>query len=83
MPPHTTKRRTTTNLKTKTTRTDRKSNCIEVRQPRVKEETLTQPGRRGGDGQLGGQDSPQGDGWQTVGGSGVDWVVPHSCADKS
>ena len=34
VPPRTTKRRTTTNLKTKTTRTSRNSNCMEVRQPR-------------------------------------------------
>ena len=34
LPPHTTKRKTTTNLKTKTTRTARKSNCMEVQQPR-------------------------------------------------
>ena len=32
--PHTTKRRTTTNSKTKTTRTARKSSHIEVQQPR-------------------------------------------------
>ena len=31
----------------------------------VKEETLTQPGRRGRDGQLGGEDSWQGGSWQT------------------
>ena len=30
MLPRTTKRRTTTNLKTKTTRTDRKLNCMEI-----------------------------------------------------
>ena len=33
VPLHTAKRRTTTNLETKTARTDRKSNCMEVRQP--------------------------------------------------
>ena len=32
--PCTARRRTTTNLKTKTTRTSRKSNCMEVRKPR-------------------------------------------------
>ena len=31
----------------------------------VKEETLTQTSRRDGDGQLGGEDSRQGRGWQT------------------
>ena len=30
VPPRTTKRRITTNLKTKATRTDRRSNCMEV-----------------------------------------------------
>ena len=34
VPPRTTKRRTTTILKQKTTTTARKSNCMEVRQPR-------------------------------------------------
>ena len=34
VPPHTTKRRTTTNLKTKITRTARKLNGMEVIQPR-------------------------------------------------
>ena len=31
----------------------------------IKEETFIQTGRRGGDGQLGGEDSQQGSGWQT------------------
>ena len=51
LPPCTTKRRTTTNLKTKTTRTDRKLN------EGIKEETFIQTGRRGGDGQPGREDS--------------------------
>ena len=34
VPPHTTKRRTTTNLKTKNPRTTRKSNRMEIQQPR-------------------------------------------------
>ena len=37
VPPHTTKRRTTTIYKEKTTRTDRKSNCMEVGQPELTE----------------------------------------------
>ena len=76
VPPRTTKRRTTTHLKTK-----KQPKLIENRtvwksdNQGVKEETLTQTSRRGGDGQLGGEDSRKGCSWQPV--------VPHSCADKS
>ena len=37
----------------------------------VKEETLTQTGRRGGDRQLGREESQQGGGWQTQQGDGL------------
>ena len=43
MPPHTTKRRTTTIYKEKTTRTDRKSNCMEVGQPELTEKHSSRP----------------------------------------
>ena len=49
VPSHTTKRRTTTNLKTKTTRTDRNQTVWKSDNQRVKEETFVQTGRRGGD----------------------------------
>ena len=41
----------------RTTRTDRKSNGKEVQHQVDKKETFIQTGRRGGDGQLGGEDS--------------------------
>ena len=66
MPPLTTKRRTTTNFKNKKqpelteNRTVWKSD-----NQGVKEETFIQTSRRGGDGQLGGEDSGLGSGWRT------------------
>ena len=45
-----------------------------------KEETFMHTGRRGGDGQMGGEDLQQGVGWWT--GQSVDRAVPHSCADE-
>ena len=48
----------------------RKPNCMEVRQQGVKEETLTQTSRRGGDGHPSGE--------AAAGRLGV----PHSCVDK-
>ena len=75
LPPPTTQRRTTTNLKTKTTRTARKSNCMEVQQPRIKEETFIQTSRRSGDGQPGWRGLTAR--WQLA-----DQVVPHLCAGK-
>ena len=53
LPPHTTKIKTTTILKQNITRTARKSNYMEVRQPRSTEEIFIQTGKRGGDGQPG------------------------------
>ena len=38
---------------------------MEILQPRVKEETLTQISRRGRDGQPGGEDLQQGGSWQS------------------
>ena len=61
VPPHRTKRRTTTNIKTK-----KQPELLENRpvwksnNQGVKEETFIQTGRRGGDGQPGRQDSQQG-----------------------
>ena len=50
VPTHTTKRMTTTNLKTKTTRTDKKNQTVwKSDNQGVKEKTLIQTGRRGGD----------------------------------
>ena len=71
--PHTTKRRTTTNLKTKNNQ-----NCQKIKlygkksdNQGVKEETFIQNSRKGGDGQLGGENSRQGgDGWRTRQGGG-------------
>ena len=76
VPPCTTKRRTTTNLEKKISRTARISNCMEKSNNQgVKEETFIQTGRRGRDGQPG---------WR---GLMARWwlaeqVVPHLCVDK-
>ena len=56
MPPHTTKRRTTTNLKTTTKKKPELTENQTVWKSEnqgVKEETFIQTGRRGGDGQPG------------------------------
>ena len=72
VPPQTTKRRTTKKLKTK-----KQPELIENQtiwksdKQGLKEETLIQTSRRGGDGQLGREDSPQGGGWQTQRGGGL------------
>ena len=81
MPPHTTKR-TTTNIKTKnnqncqTTQTAWKSDI-----QRVTEETFIHTGRRDRDGQLGGEDVRQGNGWRN-GRQLEDQVVPNLHVDK-
>ena len=53
MPPCTTKRRTTTNLKTKNNQNCQKIRLYGSPTTRVKEETFIQTSRRGGDGQWG------------------------------
>ena len=65
---------------------------MEVDNQEVKEETFIQSGRRGGDGQPGGEESWQGSSWRTgVGkmaavGLGeallAEWAVSYSSADK-
>ena len=66
VPPRTTKTRSTTNLKTKTQRELTENQTVWKSDNQViKEETFIQTGRRGGDGQLGREDSQQGSGWWT------------------
>ena len=58
VPPHTTKRSTTTNLKTKNNQKLPENQTVwKSNNQGVKEETFIQTGRRRGDGQLGGDDS--------------------------
>ena len=65
MPPHTTKTRTTTNLKTKKQRELTENQTVWKSDNQGVKETFIQTDRRGGDGQLGREDSQQGSGWWT------------------
>ena len=72
MPPPTTKRGTTTNLKTKKQQELPENRAVwKSNNQGVKEETFIQTGRRGGDRQRGGEDTRQGSSWRT----GVSEVV--------
>ena len=71
VPPHTTKRRTTTNVKTKNQPELTENQTVwKPNNQGVKEETFTQTGRRGGDGQPGAEDLRQGGHWWTGRGGG-------------
>ena len=70
LPPHTTKRRTTTNLKTENNPKCQKIEWKSNNQG-VKAETFIQTSRRGGDGQPDGEDAWQSGGWRTA--------QPHIC----
>ena len=83
MPPCTTKRRKTTNLKTKNNQNCQKIKLWKSDNQGVKEETFIQTGRKGGDGQTGWSRLAtrqwlvdQVRWWLT------EWVVPHLHADK-
>ena len=65
MPPRTTKRRTTTNVKTKTPEVTENRTVWKSDNQGVKKETFIQTGRRGRDGQPVKEDSQQGRGLQT------------------
>ena len=69
VPPRTTKRGTTTDLKNKNQPELPENQTVwKSDNQGVKEETFIQIGRRGRDGQLGRKDSWQGGSWQTQGG---------------
>ena len=77
LPPHTTKRRTTTNFKKPHTQPELTENRTvwKCDNQGIKEETFIQTGRRSGDGQLGQRRHVAT--WQMA-----EWVVPHLHAKK-
>ena len=83
VPPHITKRRTTTNLKTKKQPELTENLTVwKLDNQGVKEETFIQTNRRGKDRQwverTPGKAAAGGPAKQQI----ADWVVPHSCTDK-
>ena len=71
MPPRTTKRRTTTNLKTKNNQNRQKIELYgSLTTKEIKKKTFIQTSRRGGDGQPDGEDSLKGNSWRTWHGGG-------------
>ena len=74
MPPRTTKRKDNNKFKSKKQPELTENRTVwKPDNQGVKEETLTQTGRRGGDRQPGGEDAR----WCLA-----DWAVPYLCADK-
>ena len=75
MLPHTTKRRTTTNLKTKNNQNCQK---IELHESLTTKELKKKHSSR----LVGGAEAGSQGGEDTRHGSGADWAIPHLCVDK-